>query len=624
MAIKIIDPKQASYAKVFEDLQKNVEARVDFNSWKDFYESGSGVTVTQLLAGLGSFLSYNSLASRRESGLYTAKLRSSLYSLCDTLGYPPNRKLSAQLRLQMTINQPQFWDRTIPLGVLGGVSLSLIDSHHFTGGDHLINVVCGEWETFTYTSDTNRAFAEIQFPDLDIDAIDNRFIELYINGEKIELTLYPEEMTEQNVLLKTMADRLSLVFGFQNLGRQLLKGDNIELKYIRVHGVPTTGYNLPNAQLDIEGVVAHDMQLIENLAAPDPMIKLTRVASGYFASKRRMVSREDHEFLIMSYEGIISAKVNPGWCQIEDGEGNITNYYEKYFSPKECREAGGNWKRPFECCTIEIAYLYIDEHIMLDTEEDHILTYLDEFRMQGEEIIFRDPEVVLVDAQVVIVMQEGTDTAGFDDYMRDALEKQMFILGGKFSTAEIVAAGNMLDGVIRTYLTKPIADRQLPFWKYFKLRTVAVTYTTDQAEVLEFGSSPDSGYQQDCVYGALCLHIAKGGEGNTGEFEIWVDGQLWRTETTDVPYNSTGEWDFLSLEELYLSSNINHQVMIKPVNANSHILVNKIVYDARGYEAKTDGAVGATQGAAHSGAVEFDSYVKLNQHGTLTFNVMPE
>ncbi len=621
MLINIIDPNQASYTKILEGLQQNVEARIDFDSWKDFYESGSGVTITQLLAGFGAFLSYNALSSRRESGLYTAKLRSSVYAICDTLGYPPNRKVSAQIQLQIRVITPIFCDRETPLGYLGGTPLSLVNSFHFTGGTHLTDIICGKWESFTYTSDTNRAFAEVQFPDTDIDSIDNRFIELYINGELVELTLFPEELTTNNVLIKTMADRISLIFGFQNLGRQLLKGDSIEVKYIRVGNLPTTGYNLSNVSLDIVGVVVDELIFIENLASADSMLKLTRVASGYFATKRRMVSAEDHEYLIMSYPGILGAKVNPGWCQTTV-DTITTNHYEKYYERSECRAVDGDWQRPFECCTIEVAYLYTDEHIMLDTEEEALIDYLDDFRMQGEELTFRDPEVVMIDAQVTLVIQEGTDISGFDQYIRDELGKQMFILGGTFYTANIVTAGNLLVGVVRTYLTKPIVDKRLPFWKYFKLRSLDVSYTTNANEVLEFGSSQDSGYQLSCEDGYLCLSIAKSDNADSGEFEVWVDGELWHTGITTIPYNTTGDWEKLSLPDLNLVTGVNHIVILKPVDSTSNILVNKVIYDNHGYEAEVDGIIGATQGAQASGGIIFSSYIRLTQYGTLTFNIL--
>jgi len=610
---QLINPKRVSRTQILADLNAFVDTREDAQVWRDYFKAGAGSTVVELHAGIGAFLSYHAMAARRDTLLNYARLRSSIYGIIDNLGYPPNRKSAPTFEIKADIKETMFWDRTVPIGTIRGMSVSLLKSEHLLKGkNQILQCVGGDWLQVDQTSDNNLPWAEFRYAINDTDTIANGHVEVYIGNVQVPITRYPEELEQGNVLIKTLFDNVSLIFGDGTLGRQARNSEVVELHYVETSVEPESGYALDAFVTDRSLIVATDLTVLDPGAPADSLLKLTRIGPGYFAAKRRMVTTSDHEYLIMSYPGIESAKVNPGYCS-QDAEELVTKAL--------CKEAGGEWTRAFECCTIEIAYLYWDEHLMSIQEEDLILDYLDEdHRMQGEQIIFRDPEPVLVDVRVTIVMVEGTDISGFEEEIQRAVDKQMFILGGTFHVADIVIAGNNLLGVVRTYLTRPIADKILPFYKYFKLNSLKIRYSTDVKEKEEFGAAPDSGYVSDAGTGNLQLHVAKGGEGNSGEFDLLIDGEVQGTYTTDIPYNSTGLWDTLNINGLHLTEG-EHSIALRPTEANAHLLVNRIVYQTTAKEAEKDGAITRSTGQDQTGAVIFDSYVKMNDGGTITFEL---
>lgn len=87
MGITIIDETSLSFESIFEDLKKYVESKPDDKSWKDFYASGAGTTLLELISGLGSYNAYRNLMRRRESYLETAALESSIYELAFNRGF---------------------------------------------------------------------------------------------------------------------------------------------------------------------------------------------------------------------------------------------------------------------------------------------------------------------------------------------------------------------------------------------------------------------------------------------------------------------------------------------------------------------------------------------------------
>ncbi len=89
--------------------------------------------------------------------------------------------------------------------------------------------------------------------------------------------------------------------------------------------------------------------------------------------------------------------------------------------------------------------------------------------------------------------------------------------------------------------------------------------------------------------GVLDLYVAKGGNGNSGTFQLFMDGELYGTFTTAVAHNSSGNWDHIVIQDERFAEGAEHVFSIQALESKSNILVDKIVYNNTVLNAETDG-----------------------------------
>ena len=87
----IVNPLSISFENIRDDLMNYVAAKPDYDSWKDFYASGTGQTIIELAAALGAMYSYQFILGRREAYLQEAQNYSSLLGNAGTVGYSASR-----------------------------------------------------------------------------------------------------------------------------------------------------------------------------------------------------------------------------------------------------------------------------------------------------------------------------------------------------------------------------------------------------------------------------------------------------------------------------------------------------------------------------------------------------
>ncbi|MEO5340157.1 MAG: hypothetical protein H7837_06525, partial [Magnetococcus sp. MYC-9] len=160
--------------------------------------------------------------------------------------------------------------------------------------------------------------------------------------------------------------------------------------------------------------------------------------------------------------------------------------------------------------------------------------------------------------------------------------------------------------------------------------------------------------------GVLDLYVAKGGHGNSGTFQLFMDGELYGTYTTDVAHNASGQWDHIVVQDERFADGADHIFSIQPLEAKSNLLVDRVVYNREVLHAETDGVLGKAgdadnffnadnpsmesdseerghdhharagrglkdfhegRGGGSDGGVVMDDHVKLNRDGELSFAV---
>jgi len=84
---EVINASSLSYEQIRQDLLDYVSSKPDSQKWIDYLESGAGITITDLIAGLGSFHAFKQLMRRQESYLDLAQLESSIIELAFNRGF---------------------------------------------------------------------------------------------------------------------------------------------------------------------------------------------------------------------------------------------------------------------------------------------------------------------------------------------------------------------------------------------------------------------------------------------------------------------------------------------------------------------------------------------------------
>jgi hypothetical protein len=459
---QIIDPKSLSFNSILTDLQNYIQNLPDSERWKDFFISGAGTTQTELLAGLGAFLSFHSLGARRESYLDSCKLYTSAINICNIIGYPVNRVSAPRLKIKFYLPLSTFWDRETPLFYFRGKSISLLNSQTISGGTNEIECVVGDWKNSTFVSTTNEKFANTLILDTGIDTnLYGDTLEVYINGVPKTLIKYADEFLPDNVLIKTYSGGVLLVFGDGVIGYQLRVNDNVIFNYINTDGVLGVNNIQPSELTKNLDCRIENVQILNPGYHEDSIPKLAATAPGYLTSKRRMVTGTDHVYIFLNYAGsLISANFK------KDTEG---------------------------CCTMLLSYLFSDEHLATNAEKQAMFEYLDQYKMIGEQIILVDPKLIGIEMKMVCIVEEGIGQTDIENQITETVSKYTMKLGNTFHIGQVTSEVSRLNGVFRVYLVRPVSDHQLEYDKYLKLVSLEVIVTANKDYVVDIDPS-NNGY----------------------------------------------------------------------------------------------------------------------------------
>lgn len=144
----IVDPSSISYSKILADLKSFIDAAPDSAKWKDFFESSTGTIITQMIAGVSTFFTYNVTVARRESFIRYAQNRSSAVAAGQSLGYSSFRGRNAVIKLTITPNVTAVWPKWTVIGSVKDKSLILESQAVVNAGVSIqVNVIVGETNT---------------------------------------------------------------------------------------------------------------------------------------------------------------------------------------------------------------------------------------------------------------------------------------------------------------------------------------------------------------------------------------------------------------------------------------------------------------------------------------------
>lgn len=449
----IIDPQSLSFETVKEDLETYLQSLPDYDSWRDFFESGAGTTVIELMGGIGAFLSYHSISSRRESNINTLHLYSSAVNIANILGYPVNRRVAPQVELTITVTEDVFWDRLDPIAYYGELPVCLETSQQLlTGVDNVVTAVVGEWKEYDYTAAESVDFARLLIQDESVDNSINSRVVLTINGLPVGLAVHAVDALPTQVVCRTHPDGALLLFGDDVITKKLRKNNILKVTYISTQGKLGVVLSVVDLAMSVGSLTA--ISTLDPGSDRDSLRKIVLLAPGYHSTSRRMVTIPDHAAIVKGFSGdLISANAQ---------------------------------KKANVCCTAQVCYLFDDYHTANATEKENIQEYLDEFRVVAEKVEIVDPVQWNLTLTMTCIVDEGTDITELEQSIRDAVDMKTLQLGKTFHISDVATLIlDNVDGVNRVYIELPIKDKSFEYNEYLKLETLNLTVSTDQTLVVE-------------------------------------------------------------------------------------------------------------------------------------------
>lgn len=153
---QIIDPTSISFEQIKNDLVDFVQNAEGYDIWRDFFESSAGQIIIELLAGLGTFITWHAIVARREAYLHTARVRDSGVGIAETLGYSVNRGSNLKVKLNVTPDQTAIIQKYSIVGTYSDYNLvNLEDLSLVEGTSKDIELIVGDLNSEEKTYSTS-------------------------------------------------------------------------------------------------------------------------------------------------------------------------------------------------------------------------------------------------------------------------------------------------------------------------------------------------------------------------------------------------------------------------------------------------------------------------------------
>ena len=389
----IISPTSVTPQSIERDVLAFLKSLPDTDVWQDYFRDAShGRTLIRILAAFGAFLHHQARAIRREANLETARLDSSARAMSYTLGYPMRRRRAARLRLTVpsSLQNTSGVTSSGDNGTIGSISVggrtfavstptgNRLDGSVNRNSPTAIDCVIGTWSTVVADlSSATSEFPEFAFVPVDADGgelepsvVDNDLMHIRLNepGEtsSIKHGTFIEDYSfntregtdilpalgtiggDLDAVVKTGISHITVVFGGDiddalTLGRRPEPNSSVEVKYLICPDIGTDRPELANfvpQGMERNGVAIPadffretetDPFLTARPLPADDAALASKLVPGYFASRRSMVSLEDHEAVVKSQQEIWDCKVVQMQCvgyTGDDAEDELFGYDE--------------------------------------------------------------------------------------------------------------------------------------------------------------------------------------------------------------------------------------------------------------------------------------------------------
>jgi len=321
----------------FNDIENNIiEYLKTLENWNDIKDAlpGSNLTIiTNLLAGYASYLGFKNRMMRDETYLSTAKLSTSVYNIAKVFGYSINRYSAPSLNLRYE----------------GYDTITVRSGDTFGTYNNLDLVYFGANDILEHGEVIN---CETNINPFSLVSIDNKHITVKINDVKKDISKLIEDYIVYNKIVEYSNDiystKLMISDTTNRYGVVVSSGDILDIEYLETNGYEEA-LNVKNVSVNNNWSAIEITHLGSN---GDTLNKIKNLAPLYYSTMRRMVTENDHRYIIEAHPYIKSAfaereKGTPYEVTLSLDESGVNNggiysfnlgsFYYAYTSP-----VGGN------------------------------------------------------------------------------------------------------------------------------------------------------------------------------------------------------------------------------------------------------------------------------------------
>jgi len=363
----IVNPASLSFSEIKNDLMAYINSAPDSARWQDFFASSTGTIVVDIIAALGTYLSYNNIVARRENYLRYAINRSSVIAMAETLGYSASRGYNVRISLSVVPNTSGLFSKFTSVGTVKDEFLILAD-----------NVVMNEGVPTTFTIIVGTIFEQsliVQSTDPAIFRFDQPLvsedIELYLNDNQVEISNRISDLfKEKFVVQSNVFDSVDVLYlNLNNFTTRLNISDVLKLKWIRLKDISFTLSDINFLYGTVSGYTIESPY-----TAPESTSSIRVTAPAFNETQFLVRGRADYQKLLRTLE-----------TSLVD-----TNYIDK--SP----------------AIIELVYVKNDFSILLISKKDELIDELSVYRPMGiPSPTFTDPTIVFLPLKITVSLSKA-------------------------------------------------------------------------------------------------------------------------------------------------------------------------------------------------------------------------
>lgn len=298
----IIDPQSVSFSTIKDNLITFVKSKPDYGKWKDFYDSGVGLTLIEMIAGFGTYLQYMTVVNRRETYLFHAENRSSVVAVAETLGYSVFRGKNLHVTLTATPSSTIVIKQFDIIGSYKSYDIIALDDYALNNGVSIdIDVVFGEQKSESITA---------QSPDLAMFRFESPLVseDVYLTLDGIEVPIssnLPDLLQDKYVGLTNALGAIDLMYvNNEDSAYPYDNGSVFELKYVELDDMAfNTVDDLDQVSFDYGTVTL--ATIISNYQIPERK-ETIRINAPIF-HETQMVIRGRNDFKKLLFDAVPNA-----------------------------------------------------------------------------------------------------------------------------------------------------------------------------------------------------------------------------------------------------------------------------------------------------------------------------